>query len=441
MLKLWNPILSDFGAEPIDLSPRRFGMVTACDGGLLEVSGLSVPVGAICRVGHGRGKPLSAEVIGFRNGKTMMMLLGDTILLRPGARVCPEGRPGMLPVGDAFLGRAVDGEGHPIDGGSPIHTRTEWPAGGVRTSALDRSPVRECFDTGVRSLNALTTFGIGQRIGVMAGSGVGKSVLIDMIARGASADVIVVGLIGERAREVSDFVERHMHAEKKHKTVVIAVPADHAPNLRLRGAMLATSMAEHFRAQGKRVLLILDSLTRVAHAAREIGLLLGEPGAARGYPPSALATITKLVERAGNSAASDGSITGLYTVLADGDNQDDPVVDTARSILDGHIVLSRDLAQRGQYPAVDIAASLSRVMNDIVPPQHQQLARQFRALIASYEANRDLVLMGAYRAGADPQLDRAIAMHQLLTAFLCQSAGEIIDLDDSGAQLAALLGN
>ncbi|GGB93393.1 flagellum-specific ATP synthase [Novosphingobium endophyticum] len=440
MLKLWNPILADLADEPVDLSPRRFGLVTACDGGLLEVSGLSVPVGAMCRVGHGRGKTLSAEVIGFRNGKTMMMLLGDTILLRPGARVCPEGRPGMLPVGDAFLGRAVDGEGHPIDGGLPIHTRLEWPAGGIRTSALDRSPVRECFDTGVRSLNALTTFGVGQRIGVMAGSGVGKSVLIDMIARGASADVIIVGLIGERAREVSDFVERHMNAEKKGKTVVVAVPADHAPNLRLRGAMLATSMAEHFRAQGKRVLLILDSLTRVAHAAREIGLLLGEPGAARGYPPSALATITKLVERAGNSAASGGSVTGLYTVLADGDNQDDPVVDTARSILDGHIVLSRDLAQRGQYPAVDIAASLSRVMNDIVTSGHQQLARQFRALIASYEANRDLVLMGAYRAGADPQLDKAIAMHQLLTAFLCQPAGEIIDLDDSAAQLAALLG-
>jgi len=218
------------------------------------------------------------------------------------------------------------------------------------------------------------------------------------------------------------------------------VPADHAPNLRLRGAMLATSMAEHFRAQGKRVLLILDSLTRVAHAAREIGLLLGEPGAARGYPPSALATITKLVERAGNSAASGGSITGLYTVLADGDSQDDPVVDTARAILDGHVVLNRALAQRGQYPAVDIAASLSRVMNDIVGRDHQQLAREFRALTASYEANRDLVLMGAYRAGADPQLDRAIAMNTLLTAFLCQSGDEIIDIETSAAQLGALLG-
>jgi len=439
MLRLFDPILTEFTAEPVSLAPRRYGLVAACDGGLLEVSGLSVPVGAICRVAHGRNETLTAEAIGFRNGRTMMMLLGDSVMLRPGARVQPEGRPGMLPVGEAFLGRAVDGEGLPIDGGRPIHARDEWPSGGIRTGALDRSPVRETFDTGVRALNALTTFGIGQRIGIMAGSGVGKSVLIDMIAHGANADVVIVGLIGERAREVSDFVSRHMTGEKRERTVVVAVPADHAPNLRLRGAMLATSMAEHFRARGKRVLLIMDSLTRVAHAAREIGLLLGEPGAARGYPPSALATITKLVERAGNSAASGGSITGLYTVLADGDNQDDPVVDTARSILDGHIVLSRELAQRGQYPAIDIAASLSRVMNDIVTTDHQALARTFRALVASYEANRDLVLMGAYRAGADPQLDRAIAMHDLLTAFLCQRAGDVLRMDDSVAQLAALL--
>lgn len=439
MLKLFDPILTELAAEPIMLDPRRYGQVAACDGGLLEVSGLSVPVGAMCRVSHGRGRNLAAEVIGFRNGRTMMMMLGDSVMLRPGAKVRPEGRPGMLPVGDIFLGRAVDGEGLPIDGCGPINARNEWPSGGVRSGALERSPVRETFDTGVRALNALTTFGVGQRIGIMAGSGVGKSVLFDMIAHGANADIVIVGLIGERAREVSDFVGRHMTGEKRDRTVVVAVPADHAPNLRLRGAMLATSMAEHFRAQGKRVLLIMDSLTRVAHAAREIGLLLGEPGAARGYPPSALSTITKLVERAGNSATSGGSITGLYTVLADGDNQDDPVVDTARSILDGHIVLSRELAQRGQYPAIDIAASLSRVMNDIVSPEHQALARTFRALVASYEANRDLVLMGAYRAGADPQLDQAIAMHELLTAFLCQRADDVLGIDDSIAQLTALL--
>ncbi len=441
MLNLFDPILTDLASEPLSLAPRRFGLVAACDGGLLEVSGLSVPVGSLCRVAHGQHVTLAAEVIGFRNGRTLAMLLGDSVMLRPGARVWPEGRPGLIGVGEAYLGRAVDGEGLPIDGGGPTHARAEWPSGGIRGSALDRSPVNETFDTGVRALNALTTFGVGQRVGIMAGSGVGKSVLIDMIAHGASAEIVIVGLIGERAREVSDFVMRHMGEGKRERTVIVAVPADHAPNLRLRGAMLATAMAEYFRAQGRKVLLIMDSLTRVAHAAREIGLLLGEPGAARGYPPSALATITKLVERAGNSAASGGSVTGLYTVLADGDNQDDPVVDTARSILDGHVVLSRELAQRGQYPAIDIAASLSRVMNDIVSDEHQHRARHFRALVATYEANRDLVLMGAYRAGADLQLDRAIAMHEALSGFLAQDARVCVSMADSAAQLAALIGH
>jgi len=450
-------ITADAGAQPglfgtlpppaLNLAPRRYGLVASCDGGLLEITGLAVPVGAICTVAQEREEqhPLTAEVIGFRGGRTLAMLLGDTVLLRPGARVRPQGTPGMLPVGEAFLGRAVDGEGHPIDGLGPLRATALWPAGGVRAGALDRAPVRQAFDVGVRALNALTTFGVGQRIGIMAGSGVGKSVLLDMIAHGAEAEIVIVALIGERAREVSDFVARHMapataKGGKRAHTVVVAVPADHAPNLRLRGAMLATSMAEHFRAQGRKVLLIMDSLTRVAHAGREIGLLLGEPGAARGYPPSALANITKLVERAGNSAASGGAITGIYTVLADGDNQDDPVVDTARAILDGHVVLSRELAQRGQYPAIDIAASLSRVMNDIVPAGHQRLAREFRALTAAYEANRDLVLMGAYRAGADAELDRAIALHTALSRFLAQEAGQTVPLGQSVAELTLLLG-
>ena len=441
MLTLFEPLLGNLETARIDLAPARYGLVTACDGGLLEVSGLAIPVGSLCRVVHGTGDGIAAETIGFRNGRTLMMLLGDTVMLRPGARVRPEGRPGMLTVGEAYLGRAVDGEGHPIDGGAPVRSQVWWPAGGKRSGALDRSPVRESFEVGVRAIDALTTMGVGQRIGVIAGSGVGKSVLLNMIAHGAEAEIVVVGLIGERAREVSDFVERHMGAGRRERTAIVAVPADHAPNLRLRGALLATSLAEHFRSEGKRVLLIMDSLTRVAHAAREIGLLLGEPGAARGYPPSALATITKLVERAGNSGASGGSITGLYTVLADGDNHDDPVVDTARSILDGHVVLSRDLAQRGQYPAIDIAASLSRVMNAITSPEDQQLARTFRALSASYEANRDLLLMGAYRAGTDPQLDRAIAMHEALTAFLCQLQHQSVHFADSLAALKTVLGH
>jgi flagellum-specific ATP synthase len=275
----------------------------------------------------------------------------------------------------------------------------------------------------------------------MAGSGVGKSVLIDMIAEGAEADIVIVGLIGERAREVSDFVSRHMSGAAAARTAVIAVPADHAANLRLRGALLATSLAEHFRAQGLKVLLIQDSLTRIAHAAREIGILLGEPGAARGYPPSALSTLTKLVERAGNSAESGGSITAIYTVLADGDDQNDPVVDTARSILDGHIVLSRELAQRGQYPAIDVGASLSRVMSDVVPREHSAFARRFRALVSSYESNRDLVLMGAYRAGADPVIDRAIALQPQIARFLSQDPEEKVPLTLAGQQLAELIGH
>ena len=441
MLRALDPLLDELTGTRIDFSPRRFGRITACDGGLIEASGLSVPIGGLCRIDHGKGAPLTAEVIGFRNGRTMMMLLGDAVLLRPGIPVRAEGSPGMLPVGPEYLRRAVDGTGQPIDGGPPIRALAERPAGGVRTGALDRASVTEPFDTGIRALNALTTFGVGQRVGIMAGSGVGKSVLIDMIARGAEADVIVVGLIGERAREVSDFVERHMRGEGAKRMAVVAVPADHAPNLRLRGALLATTLAEYFREQGLNVLLIQDSLTRIAHAAREVGLLLGEPVAARGYPPSALAAITKLVERAGNSAQSGGSITGLYTVLADGDDQNDPVVDTARSILDGHIVLSRELAQRGQYPAVDVAGSLSRVMNDIVPRGHVALARRFRALVSSYESNRDLVLMGAYRAGADPVLDRAIAMQPHLARFLSQEIGEQVSLEQAADELEALIGD
>ncbi|OYW44811.1 MAG: flagellum-specific ATP synthase FliI [Sphingomonadales bacterium 32-68-7] len=439
MIERFEALAATLPAAPPPLGPNRFGLLSACDGGLLEVSGLSAPVGALCHVQHGSGQGLRSEVIGFRNGRTMMMLLGDTVSLRPGSRVSLGGTPGMVAVGPRFLGRAVDGEGLPIDGRGPLRAGEPWPVGGIRVGALDRSRVRDPFDTGIRALNGLTTFGVGQRMGVMAGSGVGKSVLIDMIANGADADVVVAGLIGERAREVSDFVERHMTGVRRQRTVVVAVPADHAPNLRLRGALLATSLAEYFRSQGKKVLLILDSLTRVAHAAREIGLLLGEPGAARGYPPSALATITKLVERAGNSGESGGSITGLYTVLADGDDQDDPVVDTARSILDGHIVLSRELAQRGQYPAIDVAASLSRVMADITPATHLAAARKFRSLMSSYEANRDLVLMGAYRGGADPVLDRAIAKHPALVEFLGQEVGHRVTLAESVAALEALL--
>ncbi len=434
--------LARMRAARVEAGPVLTGRVVACDGGLVEVAGLPLPIGSLGVIereaGEGDDDGSLAEVIGFRAGHSLMMLLGDTVLLRPDACVRACGQPGEVRVGDAVLGRAVDGLGAPIDGGPPLSLTQSWPLAGRREGALERAPVREPFDCGVRAINSLATMGVGQRLGVIAGSGVGKSVLIDTMAEHSSADVTIVALIGERAREVSDFVARHMQGPRRGRMVIVAVPADHAPNLRLRAAQYATAMAEYFRARGKRVLLILDSLTRVAHAARELALVLGEPGAARGYPPSALAAVTKLVERAGNSTRTGGAVTGLYTVLADGDDANDPVVDTARAILDGHIVLSRDLAQRGHYPAIDVPASLSRVMDDLVAPDMIEAARHVRALIAAREENRDLVLMGAYRAGSDPALDEALEKSAVLDTFLRQRRGEGVPLADSLAQLRGL---
>lgn len=421
--------------------PRPFGLLRDCDKGVLTASGVTVPTGGLCRVVDGGNDVGMAEVIGFRDGLALLMLLGDLARLRPGQEIHPANDCGTAGVGDALLGRVVDALGHPMDGGLPVRTTGRWPLGGCRESALERTSITEPFDCGVRAINAVATLGVGQRTGIVAGSGVGKSVLLDMIAGHACCDVAVVALIGERAREVSDFVRRHMGGAQGRRTVVVAVPADHAANLRLRGARFATAIAEHFRAKGKRVLLIVDSLTRVAHAAREIGLALGEPAAARGYPPSALTAITGLVERAGNSARSGGAVSGLYTVLADGDDRNDPVVDTARAILDGHIVLSRDLAARGHYPAIDVSASLSRVMDQVASDLHVARARELRRLVADYEANRDLVLMGAYQPGADPTVDRAMAMHPALAAFLAQPAAEVATLPDSVAALDTVLAN
>ena len=440
MLTFLSERLDQLAQRPLDCGPVKHGRIVSCEGGLVEVSGLPVPIGTLCSVDEGPGNAgHSAEVIGFRRGHSLMMLLGDAVLLEPDSAVRPEGAPGMVGVGEGFLGRAVDGCGNPIDGGAKIRFDAHWPLGGKREAALERSSVTQPFDSGVRAINALITMGVGQRMGVIAGSGVGKTVLIDMIAHGAQADVVIVGLIGERAREVSDFVRRHLTGPVGQRTAIVAVPADHAPNLRLRGSQFASALAEYFRAQGKRVLLIMDSLTRVAHAAREIALLTGEPGAARGYPPSALANITRLVERAGNSASSGGAVTGLYTVLADGDDTNDPVVDTARAILDGHLVLSRDLAQRGHYPAIDIPASLSRIMDDVVSRDQLLAARRMRSLIADYESNRDLVLMGAYREGADRSVDLAMAMHGPISTFLTQSRSEHSALEASTEELLTVM--
>ena len=421
--------------------PRVSGRLASFDGLLMEAVGLQLSVGTVCRVGD----QIEAEVIGFRNDRTLLMNLGGPAPLLPGARVRPVGAhegsgAGEAEVGVALLGRVVDGAGKPIDGLGPIRGAVLGPLAGAHQSPLDRGRVRAPLDVGVRAINGLLTVGQGQRVGIMAGSGVGKSVLLGMIVRAAQADVVVIGLIGERSREVADFLETKLPGPARARSVVVAVPANHSPVLRIRGALRAHAIAEGFRAEGKRVLLIMDSLTRVAHAGREIGLALGEPASARGYPPSAIAMLPNLIERAGTCVASGGSITAIYTVLADGDDQADPVVDAARSILDGHIVLSRSMAERGVYPAIDISKSVSRVMNDIVPPAHVRAARALRRHLATYEENRDLLLMGAYRGGADPAIDAAVASHPAITAFIRQGEDEVVPLADAAAELVGVFG-
>ncbi len=310
-----------------------------------------------------------------------------------------------------------------------------WPLAGVRSNVLDRGRVLEPFDLGIRAVNSLLTAGRGQRIALIAGSGVGKSVLMGQMIAGAEADIVVAGLIGERGREVSDFIETKLAGKLMHKSIVVAVPADHPPVLRLRAAARATAIAEYFRAQGKNVLLLIDSLTRCAHAQREIGLSLGEPPAMKGYPPSALAFIPRLCERAGVDSRSGGSITAIYTVLADGDDTDDPIVDTARAIVDGHFVLSRQLSEQGIFPAIDIGKSLSRVMSDVVDADHLKAATIYRRLWAAYEENRDLILMGAYRPGNDPIIDEAVERRQEVLEFLRQDVKSTMSINESVAQL------
>ena len=417
--------------------PKVSGRLASYDGLLMEAVGLSLPVGTVCRVGD----QVEAEVIGFRNGRTLLMNLGGPAPLLPQAPVRPTGAPGAAEVGAALLGRVVDGAGKPIDGLGPIRGAAHWPLAGKLQSPLDRGRVRVPLDVGVRAINGLLTIGQGQRVGIMAGSGVGKSVLLGMMVRAAKADVIVIGLIGERSREVADFLETKVAGEARKRSVVVAVPANHSPVLRIRGALRATAIAEAFRAEGRNVLLIMDSLTRVAHAGREIGLALGEPASARGYPPSAIAMLPNLIERAGTDVASGGAITAIYTVLADGDDGNDPVVDSARSILDGHIVLSRALAEHGVYPAIDVSKSVSRVMTDIADAPHVLAARTLRRHLATYEENRDLVLMGAYRPGADPAIDAAIAYHPAVMEFIRQDADAIVPMADAIAELTGVFGD
>lgn len=417
-----------------DVPPRRIGKLVSYDGLTMEAVGLDLPIGAGVRITATGGR---AEVVGFRGDRTLLMSLDAADAHVSGGGVEPDSGGTMVGVGSALLGRVVDALGDPLDGFGAIATTERWPLAGYPGNPLDRGRVTEPFDVGVRAVNALLTAGVGQRIALVAGSGVGKSVLMGQMLAGSEAEINVIGLIGERSREVSDFLATKLPASVRARTVVVAVPADHAPLLRLRAAMRATAIAEYFRSQGRKVMLLIDSLTRVAHAQREIGLSLGEPPTVKGYPPSVFGLIPKLAERAGADTRTGGSITALYTVLADGDDLDDPIVDSARAIVDGHIILSRSLGEQGVYPAIDIGRSLSRVMADIAPPEQMAAAAAYRRLWSAYEENRDLILMGAYSAGGDPVVDQAIARRPDLLGFLKQKPGEKIDY---AASQAALVG-
>ncbi|WP_443969477.1 FliI/YscN family ATPase [Sphingobium sp. CR28] len=416
--------------------PRHVGRLVGHDAGMLEVTGFNRPIGAGARIRDAAGHHVRAEVVGFRGSRAILVPLDQDAPLENGARVEPDSAANMVQVGDALIGRVIDAMGQPLDRKGPILANGQWPLNGVRGNVLDRGRVLDRFDLGVRAVNALLTAGCGQRIAIIAGSGVGKSVLMGQMIQGAEADIVVAGLIGERGREVNDFLETKLKGAM-HRSIVVAVPADHPPVLRLRAAARATAIAEYFRARGKKVLLLLDSLTRCAHAQREIGLSLGEPPAMKGYPPSALALIPRLVERAGVDSRSGGSITAIYTVLADGDDNDDPIVDTARAIVDGHFVLSRQLSEQSIFPAIDIGRSLSRVMADIVSDEHMAAAANYRRLWAAYEENRDLILMGAYRPGNDATIDEAVERRAALLDFLRQNAKSRIDADSSTAALVA----
>lgn len=455
----WQAYLRDCStlleiAEPMLVS----GRVTRVAGLVMEAVGLKLAVGSACTVPLPSGARIEAEVVGFEGDKLFLMPQSDVEGIVPGTRVFPIEvvqslpRPGAvthprrrpsdrgrhLPVGIELLGRVLDGAGRPLDNLGPLNAAHAAPLNVRAANPLSRAPITDVLDVGVRAINSMLTVGRGQRMGLFAGSGVGKSVLLGMMARYTSADVIVVGLIGERGREVKEFIEQILGTEGLARSVVVAAPADTPPLMRLQGAAYATAIAEHFRDEGKNVLLIMDSLTRYAMAQREIALAIGEPPATKGYPPSVFAKLPALVERAGNGKEGGGSITAFYTVLTEGDDQQDPIADAARAILDGHIVLNRSLAEGGHYPAIDIEQSISRAMHTITSPEHQQQARHLKQLNSRYQRNRDLISVGAYSAGSDPVLDEAIALNSKIEAFLQQDIAERADINESLGQLSSL---
>ncbi|HEX4480755.1 MAG TPA: flagellar protein export ATPase FliI [Rudaea sp.] len=417
------------------------GVLKRVVGLTLEAVGCEVPLGSQCRLESAGGEWVDAEVVGFSGDRTFLMPSSELQGLLPNARVIPAPRDGLVRVGNSLLGRVIDGEGVPLDGRGEPHTDDAVRLLGTPMNPLQREPIGQPLDVGVRAINALLPIGRGQRVGLFAGSGVGKSTLLGMMTKFTKADVVVVGLIGERGREVRDFVERTLGQMGLSRAVVVATPADRPPLARMHGALRATAIAEWFRDQGRHVLLLMDSLTRFAQAQREIGLSVGEPPTTRGYPPSVFARLPQLVERAGNGAEGQGSITAFYTVLTEGDDQQEPIADAARAILDGHIVLSRSVAESGRYPAIDVESSISRVANEITDQPWREDIRRVRQWMSAYANHRDLIAIGAYQRGADPRVDEAIQYWPALNTFLNQDVAESTDTAASRAALAKLVGS
>lgn len=454
--ELWCGYLKDCRTLVARSNPFQMsGRLTRINGLVMEAAGLKLSLGAGCRITAPSGDVVEAEVVGFSGEKLYMMPTEDVYGLAPGALVLPmevatiAPVPGQrlpprrrqadratdksrhVPVGNELLGRVVDGNGRPLDGLGPLRTHHACSLHGRPFNPLLRAPIEHSMDVGIRAINALLTVGRGQRLGLFAGSGVGKSVLLGMMARYTAAEIIVVGLIGERGREVKEFIEQILGPEGRKRSVVVAAPADTSPLMRLQGAAYATTIAEFFRNEGRHVLLIMDSLTRYAMAQREIALAIGEPPVTRGYPPSVFAKLPALVERAGNGVEGGGSITAFYTVLAEGDDQQDPIADSARAILDGHFVLNRNLADAGHYPAIDIEQSISRAMHGLITPGHFDLVRRFKQMYSRYQRSRDLISVGAYSPGSDPLLDQAVNMYPKLEALLQQKITERSTYEES----------
>ncbi len=404
----------------------------------LEAVGVKAPVGSQCLVETAHGE-LLAEVVGFAQDITYLMPEESLRGVLPGARVLPISKKVQLPLSMDLLGRVIDGVGKPLDGKAPIKSSADYHPDYKPINPLSRRSISEPLDVGVRAINSFITVGKGQRMGLFAGSGVGKSVLMGMMTRGTTADVIVVGLVGERGREVKEFIEEILGEQGRKRAVVVASPADNSPLMRLKGCETAVQISEYFRDQGLSGLLLLDSLTRYAQAQREIALAVGEPPATKGYPPSVFSKLPQLVERAGNGSESQGSVTAFYTVLTEGDDLQDPIADAARAILDGHIVLSRELADAGHYPAVDIEGSISRVMPLVTSTEHQELCRQLKQIYALYQHNKDLIAIGAYTKGNDPRIDQAINIVPVINFFLQQKIAEVIPYEQSLTQLQEII--